>query len=258
MCMLYSFSETRGGNETTWTQHWTAQLMKEEKHIRSNKLTEMNKQSTTSAFIHHPTALLRTQPGMIMRDGNPFGMDTSSRNRNALLSMNKLSRPFALRMNQFPPPRIPWSFPGSTMLAAGAGGGFQPSLSLLCDVAESDQKRAAKEDPRKPETFKKQKTESLSLKDNPVMLERLSSLGGGFPMPKWGGAPKKNKEKLPVAKTPTVRLGAFPMPPLKEGTTRRTPTFASYKSLWRNAELDLRREIFARKLQRGSVELLQS
>jgi hypothetical protein len=229
------------------------------KSIRSKKPTEMNTQSTTSAFIHHPTAPLRTQPGLIMRNGNPFGMDTSSRNRNALLSMNKLS-PFAMRMNQFPPPRIPWSFPGSTMLAAGAGagGGVQPSLSLLCDVAESDQKRVAKEDPRKPETFKKQKTESLLLKDNPVMLERLTSLGGGFPMPKWGGSPKKSKEKLPVAKTPTVRLGAFPMPPLKEGTTRRTPTFASYKSLWRNTELDLRREIFARKLHRGNVEVLQS
>lgn len=78
-------------------------------------------------------------------------------------------------------------------------------------------------------------------------------------MPKWGGAhSKKNKEKLPAAKTPTVRLGAFPMPPLKEGTTRRTPTLASYKSLWRNAELELRREIFSRKLHRGSVEILHS
>jgi hypothetical protein len=120
------------------------------------------------------------------------------------------------------------------MLAAG-GGGVQPSLRLLCDVAESDQKRAAREDPRKPETFKKQKSESLWLKDSPVLLERLSSLGGGFP----GGAPKKDKDKLPVAKAPTVRLEAFPMPPLKEGTARRTPTFASYKSLWRNQSLKL-------------------
>jgi hypothetical protein len=213
----------------------------------------MNTKSTT-AFLHHPTAL-STQPSMIMTNGNPFEMD--SRNRNALLSMSKLS-PFAMRMNQFPPPRIPWSFPrGSTMLAAG--GGVQPSLSLLCDVAVSDQKRAATADPRKQDFLKKQQTESLSLKDNPVLLERLSSLGGGFPMPKWGGAhSKKNKEKLPAAKTPTVRLGAFPMPPLKEGTTRRTPTLASYKSLWRNAELELRREIFSRKLHRGSVEILHS
>lgn len=77
-------------------------------------------------------------------------------------------------------------------------------------------------------------------------------------MPKWGGAHKKNKEKLPVAKMPTVRLrvGAFPMPSLKEGTTRRKPTFASYKSLWRNSELELRREIFARKVQRADVEIL--
>lgn len=217
------------------------------------KLKDTNIKFSTGAFLDHPTTLL-AQTSMIMRNGNPFGMD--SRNRNALLSMNKLS-PFAMRMNQFPPPRIPWSFPGPTMLAAGEEA--QPSLSLLCDVAAgSDQKRAAKGDPRKPETFKRQKIESLSLKDNPVLLKRLSSLGGGFPMPKWGGSHKKNKDKPPVAKTATVRLGAFPMPSLKEGTTRRTPTFASYKSLWRNSELELRREIFARKLQRANVEILHS
>ena len=203
---------------------------------------------------HQRLALLNS-PSMIHRSGNPFAME--SRNLNSFLPQNKINPlsmhlPANLPANiaQFPPQRIPASFQGNKL-----NGGLQQSLNMLCDVAVGGQmKRAAGEDIQK-DTFKKAKLDAPSLsRENPVLMERLSALGGGFPMPKWGlGKRMKPKQQQPP-KLPTTRLGAFPMPPLKEQAAK-APSLNSYKTVWQNLEHDLRKEIFARKLQYGNLEV---
>jgi hypothetical protein len=141
------------------------------------------------------------------------------------------------------------------------GGGIQQSLNMLCDVAAGDQgvKRTTRDDLHSPGGSKRLKTDAFpAVKDNPVLLERLSALGGGFPMPKWGNfGMKKSKPKAPDSPKPTPRIGAFPMPSLKEGQNPNlAPSLSSYKMLWRGTDHDLRKEVLARKLQRGSVKIV--
>ena len=217
----------------------------------------MNSVAAVESPLLHPTALLN-RPSMIMRNGNPYGVD--SRGRSTFMDLNKMTNhQLALRLGQFPPPRIPSSFPGPRLVP----GGIQPSLSMLCDVAVGDHigKRGAKDDLKKSDTKRfKADPASLSIKDSPVLLERLSALGGGFPMPKWGGGFKKTQasKSVELQKKLTPRIGAFPMPPIKEGSNRnKVPTLLSYKDLWRSTDHELRREIFSRKLQRGHVKILE-
>ena len=193
---------------------------------------------------------------MIHRTGDPYNMD--SKNGNAFLQGNMAnSLPI-----QFPPPRIPANFQGHTNLG-GNGGGLQQSLSMLCVVAVGDQpggKRTASDELMKNEAVKRHKIGSREIsKDNPVLMERLSSLGGGFPMPKWAGFQRSTpKEAQPVVKQPTPMLGAFPLPPLKDRkSSHMSLALSSYKDLWQNADHELRKEILARRLEHGNIKVME-
>jgi hypothetical protein len=108
--------------------------------------------------------------------------------------------------------------------------------------------------------------------DNPVLMQRLSELSGGFPMPKWGALLKGGKgktavitqEAIQVSKEldifPSTSIGAFPMPRAKEEEKMRLltekPVLTSFQQVWDkkewNGDLELQKEVLARKLQRGS------
>jgi hypothetical protein len=220
----------------------------------------MNLGGSTRPF--QPIALLNC-PSMLGRNGNPFSMD--GRNRNALLQ--KINNPLGnmkMGLVQFPPPRLQSTFPGPQPLSFGGSNGVQQSLNMLCDVAVAGDQGVGKrtrDDLRKPEAYKRRKTEQSDSKDNPVLLQRLTAMGGGFPMPKWGaGFMRKSKPKpLPPQMLPKTKLGAFPMPALKDrgSSMNMAPSLSSYKALWRDTDLDLREEVLARKLERGRVIISQ-
>jgi hypothetical protein len=186
---------------------------------------------------------------------------------------------------QFPPQRLPSTFAATT----SHGGGFplpgqaqrskltsqqllqhQLPLSLLCDVASGHEvdaggaKRAAADAPGS--SNKRFKTDYLlkpsPIKDTPMLLDRISSLGGGFPMPKWSGFVKAKSHAAQVQPIPlevTFKLkGGFPMPRLQEGKDIDTSaTLTSFRNLWSSTDRELRQEILARKLQRGNVILVR-
>lgn len=156
---------------------------------------------------------------------------------------------------------------------------------MFCDVtsmAGGDKKRAASAAGvasaagaavKSPPLFKKAKTEPTTTaaahfpKDNPLLVERVTALGGGFPMPKWAGIGKKVKAKEDVNERqqaqaasipPPTRIGAFPMPPLTDckDLSVNAPTLSSYKNLWQGTDLDVRKEILARRLHRGDVKIV--
>jgi hypothetical protein len=231
---------------------------------------------------------------MIMSNGTfPFGTSSMDgkylQQRNGAYLTNQLDSWTRARQNQFPTPRIPSQFLTPTHLmvgnnSGGGGGGLQPSLGMLCDVAGAvDLKRPAVSDNNKmlmnPKRFKPMTVAEMNhlhnaskpvpLKDNPILLERISALGGGFPMPKWGramgGVGGGSKGKTPAvdataASTATLerlakKQGGFPMPSLK-GRVTLEPTLSSYKSLWTSTDSDLRREVLSRQLHRGHVKIL--
>jgi hypothetical protein len=134
---------------------------------------------------------------------------------------------------------------------------------MLCDVAAGDQvgkRTALLDDLRKPEASKRHKGEPGQIsKENPVLMERLRALGGGFPMPKWGGFKiSKPKEVRDTPKQLTSKLGAFPLPPLKgRKPLNVVPSLSSYKDLWQGTDHELRKEIFARKLHYGNVKMME-
>jgi hypothetical protein len=147
----------------------------------------------------------------------------------------------------------------------GGGGGVQQSLSMLCDVAVGDQvgKRTALDDLYKPEASKRHKSEPGQIsKENPVLMERLRALGGGFPMPNWGGGFKRRSKPKEVQAGPkqlTSKLGAFPLPPLKgRKSLNMVPSLSSYKDLWQGTtDHELRKEILVRKLHYGNVKMME-
>jgi len=165
-------------------------------------------------------------------------------------------------IGQFPSQRL------QTSTFAGYSGrlpGIQSPLGVLSDIAsEEGVKRVATDELQKAESKRlKMTTQSSSLgllRDNPHLLQRLSSMGGGFPMPKWGGAKKFGFKTKQAKVTSTKRQlssakhGAFPMPALTgKGTKAVLPkTFHSYRQLWHGTDVDLREEVLARKLERGS------
>ena len=240
-----------------------------------------------------------------MRNGtSPFGtsgMDTS-RNRSSLMLQNKLDPWTRARQSQFPPPRIPPQFlPSSRMLTGGAaaaavaaataaGATGQPSLGMLCDVAmggatggsdlggskrgtdalsssmgNSNKRFKHQLSPFKTDLPSGNSSKPVLLKDNPVLLERISSLGGGF---KWGGfgkslAKSKASQQAESKKQqpPPTRIGAFPMPTVdgrKPDLLEKKPSLASYKALWRSIEHELRQEVLSRRLQRGHVKIVNA
>jgi hypothetical protein len=110
-------------------------------------------------------------------------------------------------------------------------------------------------------------------RENPVLMQRLSELSGGFPMPKWGGLEKGGKgktvaitqEAINVSKkldiSPSTSIGAFPMPrATEEGKIRlltEKPVLTSFQKVWDqkewNGDLEVQKEVLARRLQRGNV-----
>ena len=81
--------------------------------------------------------------------------------------------------------------------------------------------------------------------NNPVLLEKISNLGGGFPMPKWSIEVQKERkdESFKVREAiskdqsnplPSTRLGAFPMPTISGRPTLVSdePRLSSFRELW--------------------------
>jgi hypothetical protein len=120
--------------------------------------------------------------------------------------------------------------------------------------------------PRVTSTPAKSDVSSLAT-SNPILMERLCSLSGGFPMPKFSAFKKKGKaaiaeEALKVCQelqqdaAVTRKTGSFPMPSLTE---RNLKSFApksleAFEKIW--TQIDdphLRKEMFARKLQKGGL-----
>ena len=225
---------------------------------------------------------------------------TTSHNRSSLGMLQSKLDPWArARQTQFPPPRIPPQFlPSSRMLTGGAAAaavaaaGGQPSLGMLCDVAmgggvgagagvdhlgsSGSNKRSALDTfaTNSNKRFKHQlsppfknepnaSSKPVLLKDNPVLLERISSLGGGF---KWGGFGKSlfkskaaQQSANKVQEPPPTRIGAFPMPSVDgrlPALLEKKPMLTSFKALWRTTDRELRPEVFSRNLQRGHVTIL--
>ena len=120
------------------------------------------------------------------------------------------------------------------------------------------------------------------LSDNPVLLERISNLGGF----KWAVAaaapPSQDKIQHPISDDSTsslasttrnstttrsllplsTKLGAFPMPAMSGEPRRRTslldqqPRLSSFRSLWDKTDPARRKDVLALKLEIGNVELL--
>jgi hypothetical protein len=186
-------------------------------------------------------------------------MDGSRGNSGGLLPFNKVDPFGRLRltsMAQFPTNRMPASFSGQRMIQTHTPGSFQQSLSMLCDVAVADPgtKRIAADDLRKQDAMKRRRIETPSMQ-NSKLLERLGSLGGGFPMPKWAGA-KKFTPKAPEPLKLKPSLGAFPMPGIKSQKQGFAPSLSAYKNLWYDTNQDLRKEVFSRRLRRANTKVV--
>eukprot|EP00339_Tiarina_fusa_P015395 CAMPEP_0117051468 /NCGR_PEP_ID=MMETSP0472-20121206/35557_1 /TAXON_ID=693140 ORGANISM="Tiarina fusus, Strain LIS" /NCGR_SAMPLE_ID=MMETSP0472 /ASSEMBLY_ACC=CAM_ASM_000603 /LENGTH=208 /DNA_ID=CAMNT_0004765685 /DNA_START=92 /DNA_END=718 /DNA_ORIENTATION=+ len=200
---------------------------------------------------------------MIAPNGNNFSMDGSRGKSGGLLPFNKVDPLGRLRMSsigsQFPTSRLPAALSGQRMMQAAHNtpASVQQSLSMLCDVAMSEpagSKRMYADDLRRQDPMKRRKIETPPMQ-NPILLERLSSLGGGFPMPKWAGA-KKFKPKAPEPLKLKPSLGAFPMPGVKSQKQGFTPALSGYKNLWYDTDQDLRKEVFARRLCRANTRVV--
>jgi len=186
-----------------------------------------------------------------------------------------------------PPPRLPLSFlPG-----VGVGGrssgipmantitntntvGMDESLHMLCDVAVGGDRRLGTKRRERDENFygpevtKRRKTDDkkTGVTTKPKishddMIQRLCSLGGGFPMPKWRGGNVKKPSPSSGQRHPSVstlsRLGSFPLPPLKdvESPFLTIPSLSSYQRLWQKSAPELRKEMLARQLYFGNAKM---
>ena len=106
------------------------------------------------------------------------------------------------------------------------------------------------------------------LSDNPVLLERISNLGGF----KWAVAAPQDKSQHEISdestsslasrnstrSLPSAKLGAFPMPAMSGERTLldQKPRLSSYRSLWDRTDPSRRKDVLALKLEIGNVELL--
>lgn len=160
-------------------------------------------------------------------------------------------------------------FPSQRLQASSFSGlsdhspGVQSPLGILSDIASGEgMKRIATDELQKAESKRlriaTQQSSSSLLKDNPYLLERLSTMRGGFPMPKWGGAKqfalKTKQTRVTKRQLSSAKHGGFPMPSIsgKGAKDVSSKSFNSYKQLWYNTDIDLREEVLARKLERGS------
>ena len=158
-------------------------------------------------------------------------------------------------VNQFPPQRIQASFhQGASCLKS--------PLEMLSERATGE-KRTTSSDFRGPEAKRQKLSPSPPnvLQDNPKLLERLTSLSGGFPGPKWGATKKStDSETLSSAQEKKAsQRGAFPLPSLGDGRTKDMAKISlkSYQELWKDTDIDLREEVLARKLERSNCRISQ-
>jgi len=189
-----------------------------------------------SALPSKNLALLNS-PHIISRSGTPFSLD----NRNVLLQASKLQ---GLGLNapnlqalqaQFPPQRLQTSL---AQRLSGAGD-LQPPLNMLCDAVINCSKRSREVTPLTP-------AKRIKTAESPVLLQRLCTMGGGFPMPKWGIA-----KKVPPKVQLSSKGGTFPMPPTTEDEMFNTqPQLKSFKSLWSNTQEELRKPKLLSTLRR--------
>jgi hypothetical protein len=214
----------------------------------------------TSQLFHSPSNQ-HINPSMIQRTGNPFGLDHA---RNNLAGYSFPSNSSALgnlaglgMMAQFPPQRLQLPFNNNSTLA---------SLSILSDMAVGDlKKRAASDDFRNAIDAKRRKLLSpasspATPKETPIMMQRLSSMSGGFPMPKWAKSQSKQGTAASASGSNILpRHGAFPMPPLCDGGANKLSNISlrSYRQLWEDTDADLREEVLARRLERPSKGISQ-
>ena len=203
---------------------------------------------------------------------DPFGRFRSTTNNNqsamAALGMSSVT-PFPLSnattANRGLPSNSFTSAAATMTPAAATGGGIQQSLNMLCNVAAAEPGGANKRSSAGQrgdfvsqglDPFKRRKVDVASPMQNPKLLERLSSLGGGFPMPKWAGAKKIKQEDSQLKLKPS--LGSFPMPGVKEQKQPfyTSEQFSGYKTLWHDTDQDLRKEVFARRLCKASTRVV--
>jgi hypothetical protein len=208
-------------------------------------------------------SLLNSNPSMIQRPGgNSFGLNPSllegypsvpsfsSRN-----NMQGMHLGASMLMNQFPSQRLPVSFTNHSRLLpqrpsdAHSILGMTSGVKRMADPAQSASKR------RKEESIQGSIT-----KDNPVLMERLSSMSG-FRMPKWGGAGGKQVQRLSGDGNSAKRLlpkhGAFPMPGVTETNVGSKWRYSldKFAKLWNETDQDIRTEVLARRLERTNVSI---
>jgi len=150
-------------------------------------------------------------------------------------------------VQQFPPERL------------------QGTLNILCDVAVGEQLGKRVGDSHKLQGQEKRlKTGGKTLSsetDTAMLLERIRSLGGGFPMPRFTGALKTEQATRDIMEQQlqllsNSNIGSFPMPPAKNQKVNLEPTsLYSFRLLWENTRPEFREEILSRRLERGDVQI---
>lgn len=246
---------------------------------RNNGFLPFNK---VDPFGRFRTANNNTNSAMAalgMSNVNPFPTSNNVNHRGGLISGNSFTSSSATTSNAASP------FGGVGMNAAG----IQQSLNMLCDVAvagepgsattsinNSHKRFALGEAPRPLDSaFKRRRTSQQAAAtppmQNPKLLERLSSLGGGFPMPKWAGVGGgKNKEKSQRSHQAQLQLkpslGSFPMPGIQNQKHSQIGRLDGYDALWNQHapaaassntnDYELQKEILARQFCKSNTRIV--
>lgn len=208
-------------------------------------------------------SLLSSNPTMMQRPrGNSFGLGPTATMLDGYPSIASLSARNSLQgmhfaagnsvRNQFPIHRLPASFtttastgaiPQSPQITASSISGMTGGAGVkrLGELEDSISKRR----------------KVTSIQDNPLLLERLSSMSG-FRMPKWnGGKQPVHSGDGDVTKILLPKHGAFPMPAIVERSTepRCRYSFDKFSKLWKETDEDIRAEVLARRLEQTKVPI---
>eukprot|EP00980_Cylindrotheca_fusiformis_P000871 scaffold229_cov136-Cylindrotheca_fusiformis.AAC.5 len=184
------------------------------------------------------------------------------------------SNPTARSIAQIAPQRLTPSFPFARNGQARLG-----NLNVLYDAAVAGgKKRTVGESSqllmgeRKRAKSRMSEARKVTASDNPVLMERLNALGGGFPMPRWA-RPSTNKvnskqgskedmqhEKRVLLERISSLTGGFPMPPSKgDGKSvlkAGHKSFSSFKTLWHQTDPEIQKEMLSRRLERRDVRMM--
>ncbi|KAG7372479.1 hypothetical protein IV203_018622 [Nitzschia inconspicua] len=113
---------------------------------------------------------------------------------------------------------------------------------------------------------KKARVDKTSQDDNSaLMMQRLNTMNGGFPMPRWSAFLKGESTTSTMTKAveisksldiPPSSIGAFPMPRVKDddkpSSFTEDPVLTSFQQVWdkHDGDHELQKEILARKLEK--------